>query len=98
MLVLAEFTCHDHSIIACSRHVYMGVVLCTNSVHGKPRIQRNASREVATPASSHNSQGIIDGGVNKAGISSAAPDRCCSGLHRLELLRQAQAKDSNSGH
>jgi len=23
---------------------------------------------------------------------------CCSGLHRLELLRQVQAKDGNSGH
>jgi len=27
----------------------MGVVLHTHSVHGEPRIQRNASREVATP-------------------------------------------------
>jgi len=24
--------------------------------------------------------------------------RCCSWLHRLELLRQAQEKDGNSGH
>jgi len=25
-------------------------------------------------------------------------NQCCSGLHRLELLRQAQEKDGNSGH
>jgi len=23
---------------------------------------------------------------------------CCSWLHRIELLRQAQARDGNSGH
>ena len=28
-----------------------------------------------TQASSHNSQGVVDGGVNKAGISTAAPNR-----------------------
>jgi len=28
-------------------HIY-GVVLCAHSVRGEPRIQRNASREVAT--------------------------------------------------
>jgi len=26
----------------------MGVVLCAHSVHGEPRIQRNANREIAT--------------------------------------------------
>jgi len=26
-------------------------------------------------ASSHNSQGVVDGGVDKAGVSTAAPDR-----------------------
>jgi len=39
---------HDHSIIACSRHLYMGVVLRAHSIHGEPRIQRNANRQVAT--------------------------------------------------
>jgi len=43
-----EITCHDHSIIACSRHIYMGVVLRVHSVRGERRIQRNANREVAT--------------------------------------------------
>jgi len=28
--------------------LYMGVVLCAHSVRGEPRIQRNASGEVAT--------------------------------------------------
>ena len=45
-----EFTRRDHSIIACSRHVYMGVVLHAHSVRGEPRIQRNASGEIATLA------------------------------------------------
>ena len=43
-----EFTRRDHSIIAWSRHIHMGVVLCAHSVRGKPRIQRNASGVVAT--------------------------------------------------
>jgi len=30
-----EITCHDHPIIACSRHVYMGVVLRTHPVRGE---------------------------------------------------------------
>jgi len=38
----------DHSIIACSSHVYMGVVLRAHSVRGEPSIQHNANREVAT--------------------------------------------------
>jgi len=28
-----------------------------------------------TQASSHNSQGVVDGGVNEAGMSTAAPSR-----------------------
>ena len=43
-----EITRRDHSVIACSRHAYMGVVLRAHSVRGEPRIQRNASGEVAT--------------------------------------------------
>jgi len=27
-----EFTCHNHSITACSHHVYMGVILCTHHI------------------------------------------------------------------
>jgi len=38
----------NHSIVACSCHGYMGVVLRAHSVRGEPRIQRNASGEVAT--------------------------------------------------
>jgi len=43
-----EFTRRDHSIIACSRQTYMDVVLRAHPVRGEPRIQRNASGEVAT--------------------------------------------------
>jgi len=42
---------HDHSIIACSRHIYMGVVLRAHPVRGESHIQRNANREVATTLS-----------------------------------------------
>jgi len=49
-LVLAELTCHDHSIIACSRRIYMRVVLRAHPVCGESHIQRNANREVATIA------------------------------------------------
>jgi len=45
---LFEVTHGYHSIIACSHHVYIGVVCRTHSVHGEPRIQRNASGVVAT--------------------------------------------------
>ena len=38
----------DRSIIACSCHVYMGVILRAHSVRGESRIHRNASGEVAT--------------------------------------------------
>jgi len=34
IIVLAEIARHDHSIIACSRHIFMGVVLRAHSVHG----------------------------------------------------------------
>jgi len=42
-----EFTCHDHSIIACSCHT-CGDVLRTHSIRGELRIQHNTSGEVAT--------------------------------------------------
>ena len=32
-----------------------------------------------TKAPSHNSQGVVDGGVNKAGMSTAAPNRSAVG-------------------
>jgi len=38
----------DHSIIACSRHVYMGVVLRTHPFRGESHIQRNTNGEVTT--------------------------------------------------
>jgi len=31
-----------------SRHIYLGVILCTHPVHGESHIQCNANREVAT--------------------------------------------------
>jgi len=43
-----EITQQDHSIIACSHHIYMGVVLRAHAVRGESHIQRNASGEVAT--------------------------------------------------
>ena len=43
-----DITYHDHSLIACSRHIYMGVVLHAHPVRAESHIQRNASREVAT--------------------------------------------------
>jgi len=43
-----EITRRDHSIIACSRHIYMGVVVRTHPVRGESHIQRNANGEVAT--------------------------------------------------
>jgi len=42
-----KFTRRDHSIIACSCRIYMGVVLRAHSVRGELRIQRNANGEVA---------------------------------------------------
>ena len=45
-----EFPRREHSIIACSCHIYMGVVLRAHSVRGEPRIQRNASGVIATRA------------------------------------------------
>jgi len=43
-----EITCHDHSIIACSCHIFMGLVLRLHPVRGESHIQRNANGEVAT--------------------------------------------------
>jgi len=43
-----EITCHDHSVIACSCHVYMDVVVRAHLVRGESHIQCNASGEVAT--------------------------------------------------
>jgi len=39
----------DHPVIACSRHLYMGVILYAHPVRGESHIPRNANREVATP-------------------------------------------------
>jgi len=43
-----EITRQDHSVIACSCHIYMGVVLLVHPVCGESHIQRNAKGEVAT--------------------------------------------------
>ena len=45
---LLEVTHQDHSIIACSRHLYVGVILRPHPVRGESHIQRNASGEVVT--------------------------------------------------
>ena len=47
-----KITRHDHSIIACSRHIYMGVVLRAHPVRGESHIQRNSNGDVATAATS----------------------------------------------
>jgi len=48
MLVSSEITRHYHSIIACSRHIYLSVILLAHAVRGESHIQPNASGEVAT--------------------------------------------------
>jgi len=40
-----EITCHDHSIILCSRHICMGVVLRAQVVRGESHVQRNANHK-----------------------------------------------------
>jgi len=40
-------TRRNRSIIACSRHVYMGINLRAYPVRGESHIQRHADREVA---------------------------------------------------
>ena len=47
-LVSPEITRHDHSSIACFRHIYMGVILRAHPVLGESHIQHNANGEVAT--------------------------------------------------
>jgi len=47
MLASTELARHDRSIIACSRHIYMGVVLRGHSVRAHS-VQRNASGVAAT--------------------------------------------------
>ena len=42
-----EFTCHDHSVIACSRHTHI-FVLRAHPVRGESHNQRNITGEVAT--------------------------------------------------
>jgi len=43
-----EITRGDHSIIACSRHTYVGVILRAHPVRGESHIQRHANPEVST--------------------------------------------------
>jgi len=42
-----EITCHDHSVNAGSRHIYMGVIVGAHSVRGESHIQRNVNGDVA---------------------------------------------------
>ena len=49
-LISAELSSHDHSIIACSRHIYNGVILHAHPVRGESHNQRNTTGEVATEA------------------------------------------------
>jgi len=48
MLASAEITRHNRSVIACSCHIYMGVILRPHPIRGESHIQRNANREFAT--------------------------------------------------
>ena len=50
MLASSEITRYDHSIIGCSRRIYIGVILRAHPVRGESHIQCNANREVATTA------------------------------------------------
>jgi len=38
----------DHSFIACSRHIYMGVILRAHCFRGESHIQHDTNGEVAT--------------------------------------------------
>jgi len=38
----------NHSIVACSRHIYLGIVLRAHPVRGESHVQRNVNGEVAT--------------------------------------------------
>ena len=40
-------------------------------------------------ASSHNLQGLVDGGVNEAGVSTAAPDRSAVSLSACMVARSS---------
>jgi len=49
-LISAELPSHDHSFIACSRHIYSnyGAALHAHPVRGESHNQRNNTEEVAT--------------------------------------------------
>jgi len=59
-LTTVEITQRNHSIIACSCHVYMGVVLRAHPVRGESRIQRSATGEVATIAKQTYTDWIVE--------------------------------------
>jgi len=46
-----DITCHDHCIIACSHHIYMGGILRAHLIRAESCIQRNSNWEFATPLS-----------------------------------------------
>ena len=46
--VIIEIMRSNHSVIACSRHVYMGVILRAHPGRGESHVQRNTNGEVAT--------------------------------------------------
>ena len=41
MLVSAKITRHNHSIVACSRHISLGAIFRVHPVRGESHIQRN---------------------------------------------------------
>ena len=43
-----EIIQRDHSVFACSRHIYLCVVLCAQPVCGESHFQCNINRQVAT--------------------------------------------------
>jgi len=45
---ITEITRRDHSIVAWSRHLYIGVALCAHPICGESHFQRNINWEVAT--------------------------------------------------
>jgi len=45
---IIEITCHDHSIITCSRHIYLDVVLRAHPGRDESHIYRNSNRKAAT--------------------------------------------------
>ena len=55
-----ETTRRDHSVIACSRHVYMDVILSSLPVCGESRIQHRTYYAAVTAVNEYHQQNWVD--------------------------------------